>query len=500
MKKMSPAEAREVLGVGPEATLAEIVAAFRRRAKETHPDLNPNHPDAAAEFQRVREAKEVLERNFEVRNSDSSRTHQRDSHEKSDGGRSSDPLSLVLGFLKARGYGGTIDGFEDTKTLRTATRREHFTEVLARRDLTLKSIKNEIFLDPDLRATGLTRSGADAALETILENHRRDRHVTIFKRLGLTLGKHGAAKILEAFRGVVANSFNEPSHLVVAVLLHHIWQVLQKQLGREIAHHLMPVVWSEAEGAGKSLFARWFLSPLKELCSPVVSIDDFLDHRFSGVMRYPVVFLDDLHAIKPNQVPKFNRTVTAPSLSYRTLGSSRAENVRNRTTLFSTANGPADRYFPKAFMRRIVSLEFRDGRQDPDVWSYNRIDIERVWRAVDPLAPSPILGVLRELQARQRRSRCDDLLLSWWERLDLTSREVRGIWKRKGLKARELYEIFLADAGLDRSQFSENAFADIMAQYFADPRSPFGGKVRDMAGVHYSIKAGDKIGSTATSA
>ena len=54
----------EVLGVEPTATASELKAAYRRAAKATHPDLNPQHADAAgdgdAAFKLVARAYEVL--------------------------------------------------------------------------------------------------------------------------------------------------------------------------------------------------------------------------------------------------------------------------------------------------------------------------------------------------------------------------------------------------------------------------------------------------------
>ena len=38
----------EVLGVGKNATDAEIKSAYRKKAKECHPDLHPNDANAAA--------------------------------------------------------------------------------------------------------------------------------------------------------------------------------------------------------------------------------------------------------------------------------------------------------------------------------------------------------------------------------------------------------------------------------------------------------------------
>lgn len=50
----------KVLGVDRKATAEEIKKAFRRVARETHPDANPNDPKAEAQFKQAAEAYEVL--------------------------------------------------------------------------------------------------------------------------------------------------------------------------------------------------------------------------------------------------------------------------------------------------------------------------------------------------------------------------------------------------------------------------------------------------------
>jgi excisionase family DNA binding protein len=49
-----------VLGVEPTATQAQIKAAFRRLAREHHPDVNATDPEADRRFRRVARAWEVL--------------------------------------------------------------------------------------------------------------------------------------------------------------------------------------------------------------------------------------------------------------------------------------------------------------------------------------------------------------------------------------------------------------------------------------------------------
>jgi curved DNA-binding protein len=50
----------KILGVEKSADEKTIKAAFRKKAKESHPDANPNNPNAEARFKEVNEAYEVL--------------------------------------------------------------------------------------------------------------------------------------------------------------------------------------------------------------------------------------------------------------------------------------------------------------------------------------------------------------------------------------------------------------------------------------------------------
>jgi molecular chaperone DnaJ len=55
-----PRDYYEVLGVGRDADKAEVKAAFRRLARELHPDVNDHDPEAEEKFKEAAEAYEVL--------------------------------------------------------------------------------------------------------------------------------------------------------------------------------------------------------------------------------------------------------------------------------------------------------------------------------------------------------------------------------------------------------------------------------------------------------
>ena len=50
----------EVLGIQKGATEEEIKKAYRKKARECHPDLHPDDPSYVEKFQEINEANEVL--------------------------------------------------------------------------------------------------------------------------------------------------------------------------------------------------------------------------------------------------------------------------------------------------------------------------------------------------------------------------------------------------------------------------------------------------------
>ncbi len=55
-----PSDYYEILGVGRDANKAEVKTAFRRLARELHPDVNDHDPEAEEKFKAAAEAYEVL--------------------------------------------------------------------------------------------------------------------------------------------------------------------------------------------------------------------------------------------------------------------------------------------------------------------------------------------------------------------------------------------------------------------------------------------------------
>ncbi|XP_022099295.1 dnaJ homolog subfamily B member 6-like [Acanthaster planci] len=61
---MSRRECFKILGLPPDASPEAIRQAYRTKAKDCHPDKNPDDPEATARFQKISQAYQVLQKDF----------------------------------------------------------------------------------------------------------------------------------------------------------------------------------------------------------------------------------------------------------------------------------------------------------------------------------------------------------------------------------------------------------------------------------------------------
>jgi DnaJ domain/Virulence-associated protein E len=484
---MTVHEACEVLGIRRGASLEDIKAAYRERAKRYHPDLNSEGTDSLEHFRRVQAAYETLTRGNVERGDGTGG--------RSDGAAGEDILDLmrlVRAFLEQNDIEILFDGSVRKRSApRMAMTQVDVEACLSSEDIDALWLVDEILLSFHAKKIKLKTSEVERALRRVIREDQRQRRNRIVKPLLAGIDPTERARAEEEWRHLASSVFTTEAALAVGVLKHFIWQVKQKLLKRSVKHHLMPVVYSPEQGSGKTTFVLQFLEPLRELAIGPVLLSDFADKRSGDIYRFPALFIDDMERIDPRLVPVLKSLITSEGIRRRRLGTSLSTTIPQLTTLIGTANlGIDELVADETGHRRFATLTFRNGEVanggGPQVWeAVDRTDYELLWRSVDAFGPCPIEHCLGDLYRLQAASRKSSHLAAWLMSLDLGSDAVRRITTKEGVKAKALWELFREETG---STMSMTGFGMEMARLAADPEMPFDSKVVTMNGTFYPLR------------
>ena len=402
-----------------------------------------------------------------------------------------DPILFVQQCLDSVSIEFRFDGSVYRRgTLLKAETPNQVEEYLDVEHISIKSLKQRIVLFSRKHGYPWKSAEITPALEQICERskHFRLKEIALTLKQAMPATDHAAAE-KEWMR--MSALFPVPREVSMAALQHFIWQVKQKAFGREIEHHLMPLIWSSIQGPGKSTFVRRFISPIQELCARNVVLRQVADDRSAELFRYLIIVVDDMERLKKKAVSDLKAVMTGDVLNRRKLATSNLATIKQKSTLIGTANSSVSDLVPdNTGHRRFIDLPFVNGNVakggDPAIWPLvMSLDYALLWRSVDAFAPSPILPVLRELYEYQDGCRPKDPLLAWLLGLDVLSEAVRAITVREGIRADRLRLLYQQDTG---QQISHRRFPEEMAKYFANEETPFADEIETKVGMVYRLK------------
>lgn len=356
--------------------------------------------------------------------------------------------------------------------------------------LTFSHLLDDMVLDRDHLGLKTKKGLVKAALQKELRRRRKERRNSILLPLVQPASEENALAA-KAEWARLARCFDMPGQLARDCIGHFIWQIKSKSLGRPVAHHLMPVIFSPQQGSGKTTFVRALISPLKDLASADALISDFADHRSGDIYGFPAVVVDDMEQLPRELVPILKSLITSESIVRRRLHTSQATSTRQKATLIGTANKPIHELVEdETGHRRFAMMPFRNGNVakggDEEVWEIvSTLNYHLLWQSVDVYAASPILQSLRELHLHQTRDRPRPKLLEWLFTLDMGSEKIKRISVSGGVRADKLRDLYVMETG---DVLSRQKFSDAMLLHMKDGRTPFFEKHKKEIGALYRVR------------
>ena len=240
------------------------------------------------------------------------------------------------------------------------------------------------------------RKASDRAIDGALEElvHRQQCEATMLVRawaLGDGRVDDGA---LRRWCRLMAHPETKPiAHEAnVWAMKQWLWQVRRNALGRPVNWHVMPVLWSLANGTGKSHEVNRLINIVGPFVrkTKVTEIDDRFAIRILGDKL--VLYFDEFSGAESVSQSQFKSVISGSVLEGREMYSDENITRENKLSAIATSNKPpphgfedtsgARRFWPIACSDTPVTT---GDRRD---MALGAIDMQDVWRAVDVDSPS----------------------------------------------------------------------------------------------------------------
>ena len=274
----------------------------------------------------------------------------------------------------------------------------------------------------------------------------------------------------ESLREIVETVFEydgqteQSFELVLAAFKKSLWQIKRKMVGLSVSYPIMPILFGEDEGTGKSTFVKMVLEPIAENIISSVSYDDLTDKSNIGLWGSWCAIIEELAGFGKSEQAKLNDIITRESHPVRILYSHHGVQVKNSLSLWGTTNFPIKEIIKSAgYMRRFFQFHWKPrlgSGSKSDVYKLREtfqkisaVDWLSVFRSIDENAVDPLIGYEHELRSAQLQLRHKSPIEEWIEAIYENPDELEygddDIWNvpRGGQSLFRMYKKWAAECG-----------------------------------------------------
>ena len=239
--------------------------------------------------------------------------------------------------------------------------------------------------------------------------HAKQReHAKIAARV---LGKPENAEALEELRRFVVAVAGKADTAVMAGFLQFLWCVKRSLAGLTREHDIMPILYNQIQGNGKSTAVRRLVSPLEELVDSI-TVETLADERKRADLgRFVVGVWDEMEGADKRDTDAIKNALSSQMVSYRPMRTNDNVTIVRTMNFIGTSNKPlAAMVRDSSGNRRFVEVETL---AKLDHTAINAINYPLLWQAISENAEAPAKAVLAEIRAHQAVGRFQDSVAMW---------------------------------------------------------------------------------------
>ncbi len=267
-------------------------------------------------------------------------------------------------------------------------------------------------------------SAEDIARLLEVETYRAQRRE--FDRIaGRVLGRPETPEAIEELRRFVKAVSGSVDTAVVGGFLQFLWCVKRSLAGSEREHDIMPILYNQIQGNGKSTAVRRLVMPLEELVDSI-TVETLADERKRADLgRFAVGVWDEMEGADKRDTDAIKNAISSQTVSYRPMRTNDNVTLVRLMNFIGTSNKPlAAMVRDSSGNRRFMEVE-TPPRLDQE--AINEINYDLLWQAVSEKSRAPAKEILGEIKTHQAAGRFQDTVSLWLEDEDFSAYQGAGI-------------------------------------------------------------------------